>query len=59
MICVVSGEYTTQPVRTGISEDPRCRPARLISTPACAASMRVTGTTSDSNNSAMMTTAAK
>src|SRR6201995_3544903 len=42
MICVVSGEYTTQPVRTGISEAPRCLPARLISTPTWPASMRVT-----------------
>src|SRR6266576_2870664 len=42
MICVLNGEYTTQPVRTGISDAPRCLPARLISTPTCPASMRVT-----------------
>jgi len=42
MIWVVSGEYTTQPVRTGISEAPRCLPARLTSTPTNPASTRVT-----------------
>src|ERR1700692_2720758 len=47
MICVVSGEYSTQPVRTGISDAPRCLPARLISTPTCPASMRVTRTSSE------------
>src|ERR1700736_1313102 len=47
MICVVSGEYTTHPVRTGISDAPRCLPARLISTPTCPASMRVTRTSNE------------
>src|ERR1700722_4776144 len=52
MICVVPGEYTTPPVLAGISDSPRCLPARLISTPTCPASMRVTRT---SNENKMIT----
>ena len=42
MISVLSGEYTTHPVRTGISDAPRWFPAKLICTPTCPGSIRVT-----------------